>query len=129
MPLLGGLTLVQRLRVQKPRDALVPIVIVSSDADRSLREREFRCGANASLRKPVNCAEFPGLVRRLIETYMSGWNFGALVVAATEHRSPSAVLSKRRRSRRPRSQECWLRARPLVKWTNSNCAATDSNAP
>lgn len=50
MPGIGGLELLRRLR---SRDAAIPVIVITSDADPAIRSQAFAEGAHAFLTKPI----------------------------------------------------------------------------
>jgi CheY-like chemotaxis protein len=68
MPHLDGLSLIQRIRSEATRARTIPIVLVSSDGDRALRERALALGASGFLKKPIAGGELVLLLERLLHT-------------------------------------------------------------
>jgi len=66
MPGMDGVALTQRIREEASAASRIPIVIVSSDHDPTLRERAMAAGAGAFLRKPVSGTELLSAVTRLM---------------------------------------------------------------
>lgn len=64
MPLMDGLKLVRLVRSQNER---IPIVVISTEAGQSDREKAMRLGANAYLVKPVRAQQVIDTVRALLE--------------------------------------------------------------
>ena len=62
LPSMDGLELVAHVRAD-PRNAGVPIVVISGDSDPETPERVMRAGANAFFAKPYS----PGAVRKRLE--------------------------------------------------------------
>lgn len=66
MPGLDGISLIAAIRADGSVNARVPMILVSSDHDLSLRERAIAAGASAFLRKPVSGPELFSAVTRLM---------------------------------------------------------------
>ena len=66
MPVMDGLKLVRQLR-RDPRHARVPIIIVSTEAAPTDRNRALSLGANAYIQKPIRAPEVIKTVRKLLE--------------------------------------------------------------
>lgn len=71
MPGLDGVALMERIRAESTGIAGTPFILVSSDHDRTLRERALAAGASAFLRKPINSGELASAVVRLVPAEVS----------------------------------------------------------
>ena len=65
MPVLSGITLVEKIRAE-PALADLPVVVITSGGDRE-RDRLAQLGVAHFLRKPVSYQELAGTVRALLE--------------------------------------------------------------
>ncbi len=65
MPVLSGITLVEKIRAEEAL-ARLPVVVITSGGDRE-RERLAQLGVTHFLRKPVSYQELAGTVRGLLE--------------------------------------------------------------
>jgi len=61
LPRLGGLEVLERIRLDK-RTQLVPVVVFTSSTEASDLEEAYRRGANAYVRKPVDFGEYKDLI-------------------------------------------------------------------
>lgn len=66
MPVLSGISLVEKLRAE-PTLATLPVVVITSGGERE-RERLAKLGVASFLRKPVSYQELAGTVRALLES-------------------------------------------------------------
>jgi CheY-like chemotaxis protein len=64
LPRLGGLDVLERLRMD-PRTRLLPVVILTSSDEEPDRMRSYLNGANSFVRKPLDFGEFVETVSRL----------------------------------------------------------------
>ena len=64
LPRIGGLEVLQRVRVD-PRTRLLPVVILTASKEDEDVARSYSLGANAYIRKPVDFTEFAAAARTL----------------------------------------------------------------
>jgi uncharacterized protein (TIGR02266 family) len=70
MPVLSGITLVEKLRAE-PSLASLPVVVITSGGDRE-REKMAGLGVSLFLRKPVSYQDVAGAIRTLLESRVGG---------------------------------------------------------
>jgi putative two-component system response regulator len=70
MPGIDGIAFTERLR-SLPETATVPVVVVTAQHDRAVRERALQAGATDFLTKPLDSVEFKLRVRNLLELSLS----------------------------------------------------------
>lgn len=70
MPVLSGITLVEKIRAE-PSLATMPVVVITSGGERE-RERLAGLGVSVFLRKPVSYQDVVGAIRNLLEPRLGG---------------------------------------------------------
>ncbi|MEN9784986.1 MAG: hypothetical protein RLZZ299_250 [Pseudomonadota bacterium] len=70
MPRLGGFEVLRALK-ENPRTRDIPVVVFTSSAHESDRERSLALGAAAFVTKPVETAAFERSVRQLVERWLA----------------------------------------------------------
>jgi CheY-like chemotaxis protein len=70
MPRLGGFEVLRALK-ENPRTRDIPVVVFTSSAHESDRERSLALGAAAFVTKPVETAAFEQSVRQLVERWLA----------------------------------------------------------
>jgi two-component system phosphate regulon response regulator PhoB len=65
MPVLDGIAICRALKAD-PATAAIPVVVLTGEAQRELRGRALRAGADAYLTKPFSPAQLVAAVRRLL---------------------------------------------------------------
>lgn len=68
MPHLDGFALLRALRAATPADEYLPILMLTGDGDRSVREQALQMGANDFVAKPFELSETLLRIRNLLET-------------------------------------------------------------
>ncbi|HEX6938778.1 MAG TPA: HD domain-containing phosphohydrolase [Longimicrobiales bacterium] len=68
MPGIDGFTILERIREHAPRDAYLPVLVVTGDISPSARQRALSGGAKDFLTKPFDTPEVLLRVRNLLET-------------------------------------------------------------
>ena len=66
MPIMDGLKLVRRVRID-PVHKNVPVIVITTDGAEEDRERAFQLGANAYITKPIQAHELIAKVRELLQ--------------------------------------------------------------
>lgn len=64
MPMLGGLEMLERLR-SEPKTATLPVLMLTTEVQKSLMQRAKSLGAKGWLIKPVKLDQLVGLVEKL----------------------------------------------------------------
>lgn len=69
LPKLSGLDVLMRIRSTE-KTKLLPVVVLSTSADRSDLESSYESGANSYIRKPVDYKDFEELVNRVCRYWL-----------------------------------------------------------
>jgi signal transduction histidine kinase len=70
MPELDGIQLVEQVRNYLPREACLPILVLTGSTDPQVKRRSLLAGATDILFKPVDCSELQMRIRSLLQTRM-----------------------------------------------------------
>ncbi len=70
MPELDGIQLVEQIRNYLPREACLPILVLTGSTDPQIKRRALLAGATDILFKPLDCSEMQMRIRSLLQTRM-----------------------------------------------------------
>ena len=109
MPHVDGFDVLEQLRASQPDDAFLPVLVLTADTSRTVRDRALQVGATDFLTKPVDRIEVVLRARNLLQTralYMDAQRrSAALADELAERRAEERRLEEERRDKTARIDE------------------------